>query len=333
MPPKIVKFGIIGYGFMGKTHTANLLRHPNALVTAIYSIPGTTEIPTSVKFYTDSWKSVIDDPEVEVIVIATPTPSHKEIACYAAEKKKHIFVEKPMARTVEDCTKIIEAAQKFGVKLWIGHVLRFWPSYKAAYTATHDKNTSIGNLKMIRTRRLSNFPGWSNWFGDEAQSGGCILDLSIHDIDFATWIMNQSVRGVYCEALRLPELKINAWGLSMTILTFENGSMAYCESSWAGSKSFPFSTECEIIGTEGIIRFDSRMPNPLNIFGDSVISNSPIEEDGYYAEIDAFIQCILNNSPPLVSGEMGRYAVGLCIAAIKSAEEKRIISVKEVLTP
>jgi predicted dehydrogenase len=326
----MLRFGIIGYGFMGKTHAQNIRRHPDAEITAIYTIPPAPSQEPNVTLYTEDWHQLIDDDRVDAVVIATPTPSHVEIAEYAASKGKHLFIEKPMGRTVAECTRIINAAKKTGVYLFIAHVLRFWPSYAAACHATRSSESSIGELKMIRARRLSGFPGWSQWFADEKLSGGCILDLSIHDIDYTVQLMNKKVKEVYCEARRLPELGIDNWGLSMTTLTFEDGTLGYCEASWAGAKTFPFTVDCEIIGTQGIIRFDSRTPNPVNFYGESARSDNPIDMDGYYNELNAFIQGIQHNTTPIVSGEIGRYAVAICEAAIESARTHKPIELSKM---
>jgi predicted dehydrogenase len=326
----MLRFGIIGYGFMGKTHAQNIRRHPDARITAIYTLPPAPPAEEGVSLYTEDWHHLIDDPNVDAVVIATPTPSHVEIAEYAAKKKKHLFIEKPMGRTVAECTRIMKAAKDAGVYLFIAHVLRFWPSYAAAVQASQSPATSIGNLKMIRARRLSGFPGWSQWFADEKLSGGCILDLSIHDIDFVVHIMKKKVKEVYCEARRLPELGIDNWGLSMTTIAFEDGTLAYCEASWAGAKTFPFTTDCEIIGSDGIIRFDSRAAPPINFYSDSARAENPLDVDGYYLELDAFIRGIQNKTPPAVSGEMGRYAVAICEAAIESAKTHHPIIIDEL---
>ena len=95
---------------------------------------------------------------------------------------------------------------------------------------------------------------------------------------------------------------------------------------------YGFATSFEIIGTNGIIQFNSQNAPPLLQHGQSEkIPSDPYTVDGYYLEMDAFIQCILKNQPPLISGEIGRKAVAMCIAAIKSATEGRKISLKEVL--
>jgi predicted dehydrogenase len=321
---KLLKFGVIGYGFMGKTHGSNIIRNPNAELKAIFTLPEDNIQLDGVKIITDDWKKVIDDPEVDAIVIATPTTTHKDIAVYAANAKKHIFLEKPMAREIDECTKIINAATENNVKLFVAHVVRFWPSYKAAYDAVQAPSTN-----MIKAQRMSTFP-WSDWFKDEKQSGGCILDLSIHDLDYSSWLMNKKIETIYCEGRRMPEINVDNWGVSMTTVIFEDKSIAHCEATWAASSKYGFGTTCEIIGTEGIIKFDSGSAIPIKTYGDSEMSpQDPFDKDGYYLELDSFIQSVLNDTPLEITGEDGRKAVAICLNAIKSATLNQSIKFEE----
>ena len=136
---------------------------------------------------------------------------------------------------------------------------------------------------------------------------------------------------VYCEARKLPELGIDNWGISMTTLHCTGGEIAHCEASWATTAAYGFGTTCEVIGTSGIIKFDSRSAIPIRNYGkESALVDDPMAEDGYYIELDAFIRSLLDDAPILVSGDDGKYAVALCIAALKSAHEHRPVKVSEV---
>ncbi len=328
---KKIRFGCIGYGFMGKTHVANIMANPRASIEAIFTKPDNEIDLDGVKIFKD-WRRLIEYEEVDAVIVATPTQTHKKITKYAANHGKHIFVEKPMARTILGAEEMIHAAQENGVKLFVGHVLRYFQAFSQAKMAITQDNNSIGEIKMVRGLRYSTLPNWSKWFFNEEKSGGCILDLSIHDIDYACWIIGKMPETVYCEARKLPEENINTWVMSMTNLEFENGEIAHLEASWLGNESFPWYTENEIIGTEGIIQFDSNSTIPLHQY--SKEKTTPLDlfdKDGYYYELDSFIQSIWDNKPAEVSGEQGLKAVSVCIAAIKSAEEGRPISMREVL--
>jgi predicted dehydrogenase len=326
-----IKVGLLGYGFIAKTHAPNIINNPKAQLHSIYSVPQDKEkIPAGVKFFED-WKTLIDDPEIQAVVIATPTFTHKEIALYAAKKGKHIFLEKPMARTVEDCQAIIDACDQAKVKLFLGHVLRFWPSYVQAMTMMKNK-PKFGDLKYSRLRRISGKPGWASWFFDQTLSGGVMLDLAIHDLDFSIHAFGELPEKVYCEAQKINMEGKSVYALAFITLSFPNGKIGYCEASWLGTAKFPFTTETEFIGTNGIIQFQGSDMLPIHAYtnSESIVAD-PMVQDGYFSEMDAFFDCIRNNTEPAVSGKVGKEAVAISIAAEISADRGEPVMMKEVL--
>ena len=326
-----IKVGLVGYGFIAKTHAPNILKNPKAQLHSIYSVPQDREkIPDGVKFF-DDWKSLMDQPEIDAIVIATPTFTHKEIAIYAAAKKKHIFLEKPMARSVEDCQAIIDACTESNVKLFIGHVLRFWPSYVQALNMMKNKH-QFGTLKYSRFRRISGKPGWASWFFDQALSGGVMLDLAIHDLDFTIYSFGELPEKVFCEAQKIEVEGKSVYGLAFITLSFPSGKIGFCEASWLGTNKFPFTTETELIGTNGIIQFNVGDMIPIHAYTNSDASvEDPMEQEGYYAEMDSFFDCIIHNTKPAVDGLAGKTAVALSIAAEISADRNEPVLLKELL--
>src|SRR5690606_8031401 len=116
----------------------------------------------------------------------------------AAAAGKHVFCEKPISISIEDAKAMVEACEKAGVTLMVGHVLRFFPEYDAARDAV--AGGRLGDPKVIRATRASAFPTWGsdNWFADESRSGGPIVDLIIHDIDWIRWTFGE-VQRVYAK--------------------------------------------------------------------------------------------------------------------------------------
>lgn len=326
-----LKIGLIGFGFMGKTHYENSKKNPLIDIKMISSRPeDDIAAPTGVTLH-DNWKAVIENKGIDAVIIATPTFTHKEIAVAAAKQKKHIFLEKPMALNVAQCNHIIKAAEENNVKLFIGHVLRFWPSYSTLKCQIEEDPSLIGDLKMVRLRRLSSFPNWSDWFIDKAKSGGVVLDLSIHDIDFACSLFGKLPKRVFCTTSDMVIKKTPVPAISCTTLDFDVGT-AYCEASWAGIGNFPFTADGEIIGDEGLIDVSGNNEAPIRYHGkNSSESIDPYDNDGYYSELDSFAQCILNEMDPAVKGTDGRNAVAVCNAAIKSSKENRPVQLSEVL--
>jgi len=310
----VKQFAILGFGNIGKTHLYNLIKHPNAEVKAIFSRSYKENIPNGINFY-DSYRELIKSEKINAVIIATPTHTHEEISCFCAKNGIDIFLEKPMALTLESCDKIINAAEKKNVKLFLGHVLRFWPSYVHVRNFINSPKSNLGEITTFNAKRLSSFP-WSIWFADEKKSGGVILDLSIHDLDYASWILGNAI-SIKCKAKKIKRFSKKVFGKSIISLTFQGGKKARCIASWAEKEDYPFTTYGNIIGMNGNIEFDGQ-----GIFeGYSVGIIDKLESiDGYYNELSHFIDCTINRYKELaIMGEDGKNAVALCLAAIESA--------------
>ena len=314
----ILKVGIIGFGFSGKIHTENLLKFPNVEVSAVFSkIEEKHHLLRGIPIYKD-YKKLLLENDVDAVIICTPTFTHSEVASFCAERGIDIFLEKPMANTLEDCDKILQSVEKNNVKLLIGHVLRFWPTYGSIQKSITNKTLKLGDIEFIQGQRFQTFP-WSKWFADQRKSGGVILDLSIHDIDYALWILGKPL-SVISSAKRIQKNGMSVFGESTVKINFRRNKTAECEASWAKPKNFQFYTYTKIQGTNNLIEFDgSRIHN--NDFWN--IKNEFSSEDGYYNELEHFLEvCQHQAESLLVSGNEGRNAVKVCLTAIKSAEQE-----------
>jgi predicted dehydrogenase len=310
-----LKIGIIGYGNIAEVHMSNLSKYPGVKIKSIFSRTNKeNRIPKGILFYTD-YKEMLEKEVLDAAFICTPTHTHEEIACNCAENGIHIFLEKPMSNSILGCDRIIDKVKENNVKLFIGHVLRFWPTYGSVKHFLSENR--LGDIKLIVSKRLATNP-WSPWFFDQSKSGGVILDLSIHDIDYVSWILNSKLISVECQAKKLSKYNTEVYGESKTKLKFENNTTADCEASWLKPADFRFYTYTKITGTENFIEFDG-----TQIFNNDIwrIKNEFISLDGYYNQIDQFFKFILNKGVG-ISGIVGREAVKICVAAIKSANNK-----------
>ena len=311
-----IKLGIIGYGYIVKTeHMPNLLKLPNVKITSVFSkIKERVRKPKRVPFYTD-YKNMVKNEELDAVIIATPTHTHKEIACFCAEQGLNIFLEKPMARTLEDCDSIIDSISENRIRLFVGHVLRFWPTYGSVKNYLDGSDQKIGEIQAITAKRLGTFP-WSKWFADQSKSGGITLDLSIHDIDYASWLMGKAT-SVSSKAITINKYNMDVFGESLTTLKFENNKVAECEGSWAKPSDFVFYTNTKIKGQEGTIELDGN-----RIFNEKLgINNIFSSYSGYYNELEHFFEVMSDiNKKFIVSEQEAKEAVKICLAENKSAE-------------
>jgi predicted dehydrogenase len=277
--------------------------------------------------------------QVDVIDLCTPTHLHYEMVLQAAAAGKQIICEKPLARTVEQAQEMLQACRSAGVRLLVAHVVRFFPEYALAKAAVDAGQ--IGKPGVIRLSRGSYRPKKpvGNWFLDEAKSGGILMDLMIHDFDYARWIAGE-VESVFARKVTASQPKASVdYGLA--ILRHASGALSHVAGAWA----YPpptFRTHLEIAGDAGLIEFDSDDSAPIrNLIsrpaGDSPdigLPSSPVSESPYTTQIKEFYQSLNTGAPARVAAEDGLAAVQIAEAAIRSAaasQPVRLAPLTEVL--
>jgi predicted dehydrogenase len=318
----MLQVGIVGAGLMGRLHAAGWAKTP-ACLAAVYA-----HYPDKVQQMAhdcgtkavDSLEALIDG--VDVVDICTPTHLHYEMVLQAAAAGKHIICEKPLARTVEQAEQMIAACQKAGVKLLVAHVVRFFPEYVQAKMIV--ERGEIGRLGVVRLRRVSSLPAWSedNWLMDEEKSGGMMLDLMVHDFDYARWIAGE-VKSVFARSARRQG---DQRDYALAILHHTNGALSHVEGGWAYPVGL-FRTALEVAGDGGLIEHPSGSSVPLEIRLSQTsaaqaasVPSSPLSEDPYETEIKHFYDVIVNDTEPRVTGDDGLAALRIALAAIESAQ-------------
>lgn len=196
----MIRVALCGFGGLGHVHADTLAGLPEARIVAVCdkaeerlaarevatNLPGQAarfDIRTA-RTYTD-FRTLLRKERPDAVVTALPTDLHAEYAVLALKAGCHVFGEKPMALTVAQCERMIRARDRHRRNLMIGQCLRFWPEYEALAAAvaagTH------GRLVALSMERIGGYSKWAaeNWFNDARRSGGAILDLHLHDVDWA----------------------------------------------------------------------------------------------------------------------------------------------------
>jgi predicted dehydrogenase len=124
---------------------------------------------------------MIADPSLDALDICLPTPAHPRVAIAALEAGKHVLCEKPLALSVEQCARVLDAARQSGRVFMVAHVLRFFPAY--ALLAEAVRTHRYGLARHVLFTRNSGIPGWAPWLAQPEQSGGAVLDMLVHDFD------------------------------------------------------------------------------------------------------------------------------------------------------
>ena len=319
----MLKVGIIGAGTMGGMHADCYSEIPDAEVVAIAD--SRLEVAQSVagKHSAQAFAhgdEVMDMEGVDIVDICLPTPFHKENVLKAAAAGKHVFCEKPIARNMEDGREIIAACKEAGVKFMVGHVLRYFHEFAAAKKLID--SGAIGKPAMVRTTRAAGHPqGWSNWYASMEMAGGVVLDMIIHDFDFLRWCFGE-VERIYAKGLAYSGIP----GVDYALVTikFRSGTIAHVEGSWAHPPGF--FVKLEVAGDGGLFDFDSRTASPLIVAkkvaegagGGVEVPQNPVNVSPYTMELAHFVQSVLEDREPEVTGEDALRALEIALGTLKS---------------
>lgn len=326
----MLRVAIIGTGTMGQLHAESFARIPGLKVIGTYCDNDDSAVCLAQKYGAKPFNTPEDlfhEDAVDIVVVCTPTPTHSEYAIRALEAGKHVFLEKPMARNWEDGQKIFELASKARAKFMVGHVVRFHPEYRQARELL--RRRVLGRIGVVRMARRARFPmGWGDWYADPAQSGGVILDMLIHDMDYLRWCFGRPKR-VYARGL-LHCLREHI-DYALVVMRFRNGVIAHLEGSWAYEGEFH--TTFEIAGDKGLISFHSLETAPLTVLpkqGSSgqqrvALPTPPLNESPYLLEVQHFVECIRKDRRPAIGAEEGLEALRMALAALESAETGEVV--------
>ena len=331
---------LIGCGMMGKVHARayGLLKENGFKVKYVSDLVETkakncSELLNGVAV--SPFEKILEDDDITLVDLCTPTYKHKEMVKAIAEHGKHVFCEKPIALTAQDADEMIRCCEVNGVKLAIGHVTRYFPEYVKGLQSV--KMGEIGKPVMARLYRGGVFPahGEGNWFNDMTLSGGVIVDLSIHDIDFSRQLFGE-VESVEAKSAKLSYQNCpDNFDHSMIVLRFKEGAIVHIEGSWAQPATVPvgFRTAFEIYGDAGMIQYDSEKASTFKLFRhqpNPYLSANITNVDPYALELKSFIDSLNQNQPVEVAGEEGLKTLKIALAANISAREGRTVLMKEL---
>jgi len=319
----LIKVGIVGAGTMGLFHANGYKGIPEAEAKGIFDVDQARAQKFAEQHDLRAYSSLdemLKDEEIGIVDICTPTPNHKEAFLRAIEAGKHVFCEKPMARTLEEAQEILEACVKGSKKYSVGHVLRFFQEYEKIRSLLDAGE--VGTPYLARACRCCHLPPEGPaWFADLDSSGGVILDLIIHDFDFLLWCFGE-VERVFAKGLY--EKKLPGKDYVLVTLAFKNGMVAHVEGSWVYPGGFYMTVE--IVGSDGLLRYDSREATPLRVLGGKQeeagegveVPESPVKDSPYAKELRSFVSSCINNTEPEVSVEHAFESLRIADAAYRS---------------
>ena len=334
----MLKYGLIGMGGLGKLHLSNLDKigkeRGDICLKAICGATkedlkksvglniGTVDVSKvnvdNCNFYGD-YKELFENEELDFVVAAIPTYLHKEIAVYALEHGVSILSEKPMALTLDGCDRMIEAANKSGMHLMIGHCMRFYSTYSKLKEIV--ESGIYGKVYRAEFTRYSQMPKWTwnNWILDPEMSGGCPLDLHVHDVDMMNYIFG-SPKSLFSTATNK---KVELESI-FTQYYYEDGMVVISGADWSLPDTYKFNAQC-------MVNFEKAAAvikdNELTIYtDDEVIKPELSGESEFISELNAFIDMVKTGEKSKVtSPESIRETVRIIKAEVESAKTRKII--------
>jgi myo-inositol 2-dehydrogenase/D-chiro-inositol 1-dehydrogenase len=333
-----LRVGVIGTGRIGRLHAQNLaFRVPGAqlvavsdvLIDAAERLAGELDVPVAYEDY----RRITDDPDIEAVIICSSTNTHASIIEESAAAGKHIFCEKPIALELPSIDRALAAVEKAGVKLQIGFNRRFDPNFRRAREIV--ASGKIGDPHMLRITSRDPQPPPLEYV---RVSGGIFLDMSIHDFDMARFMIDSEVDEIFAAAGVLVDPAIGEAGdydTAVTILRYENGVIGNIDNS--RKAVYGYDQRVEVFGSDGMVAVANPRSDTIQVSGAQDISTSlPLfffverYTESYVAEMNAFIECVLEDQAPPVSGLDGRVPVIMGYAAKKSCAENRPVKLAEI---
>lgn len=311
---------LCGFGFMGQTHAANILKHPELeLAAVVNAIPKEDIKPVSGNIATGAFdmsllkdipffsnlKEALEKCSCDAVLIATPTDFHVPMSLEAIAANKHVFVEKPLCFTKEESDKLLASLDGKNLIFQVGHCVRFIREY--AFIAELMESGKYGKLRHLTLCRKTGIPAWGAWSEqkpDISSAAGPLYDLNIHDVDFALSILGKPVK--------LAASKISGTDmLFQAEILFENGVSVNVDGGFFPRPETPFRASFVAIFDEAVLEFDTRTGLQLSQGG----ASSKLELDGidcYYGELAGFADAMAGRADVKCKAAEAAAAVDTC---------------------
>ncbi len=338
---KKIRVGIIGVGKMGRTHIDALRDVEDGVAAAVTDPARLPDAGPNLAReygldYEEGVESLVARKDLDAVIVTTPHALHAAHAILALRHGKHVLVEKPLELTLEKCDAILDAARRAGKKLMVAQSHRYWEG--DAVSKRLLKEGAIGNLIMCRDTLAT--PGYRRfnperaWFTDLSLYGpGGLIAWGVHNIDRLRWWFESEAETVFARSFSLRTDIPGDITSNMVTITFKNGGCAhlwYSEAlpppGWKG-----FACGAQLVGERGLMDVDpyhqvrvAREGGAWETVYDIAQVKDP-RQKAFSDEVRDFIRCIVDDTPPPVTGEDGRAAVEIALAAYRSSETKQAV--------
>lgn len=332
----MINLGIIGLGGITRNRHIPAIKQNGrfhfSAAADIFPDNGTAEAFGIDRYY-DDYKAMLADPSIDAVLISSPHDLHVEHCEAAFNAGKHVLLEKPIARDLHEAQAIMNAAEKAGTVLMIGHLQRFNP---VNYTIKQlIDNGELGHCLSARVDHYQNFnPPATSWWRDKTKSGGgSVIGSGVHRLDLLRWFLGEPV-SVYARSVDMPE-RLEAEACAHAIISFENGAIAEFSINWCVYQ-YIYAEALSLTGTNGTIctsaskvcaNQDALKMSKKDVDGGAMKDVIPYTCKTMY---DHFADCVENGEKPLTSGLEGYKTLQLIRAIYRSIETGKIISPADI---
>jgi UDP-N-acetylglucosamine 3-dehydrogenase len=333
-----LKVGVVGCGnIFNLAHKHALKAIEGIKVVACMDIDGKRAEEGAKAFKARAFTSLDEflDLDLDVVEVLTPTYTHAKIAIKALKAGKHVIVEKPIALTVEEGEKMIETAEKEGLKLLVGHVRRFDKRWVQMKDVIKKRNILPMHIRKSEVQYLP-FPK-EYWYWDEEKSGGVAVDLGVHVTDFLRWFFESEPVRVYAvgKAIREEARANGTFDHFVMTIEFEGGKTGIAEVSWAypyPARYGVFYHHVDVIGKNGRIRYTPLDTPVVGVAktGFEMPRFSPLLStfpEAFEAELKHFFNVIKGKEEPVVTARDALIALKIAERAKESARKGEVVEV------
>lgn len=324
-----VRLALVGCGGISHMHARGALAQPGAAKFVAVCDADTRRAEERGQMLSAparSWEDILADASIEAVDLCLPHALHKDMAIAALAADKHVLLEKPFAKSLDEADEMIDAADGVGRLLMIAQCQRYEPAYQAMFRLVRDG--AIGRLTLARADHHQNIRlPETHWLNDPAQAGGgVVIGSGIHRLDLLRWFCGEAKR-VYCVMRAVPG-RLDGQMESVATVSIEHagGILSECVFHWA-CWSEPWFEMFYLYGTSGQAHNINGVhvcrslehTAPPKVEPVDVRATSAGVNDGFEGEILHFCQCVRQGREPLTSARDNRKTLALVMACYESA--------------
>jgi predicted dehydrogenase len=313
----VTRVALFGCGWIQDFHARGVQAFPGAELVAVANHREETARAFADRYdvarVTTDWEALARDPEIDAGIVATPNAFHAPQSIELLRAGKHVLVEKPMATTVAECDRMIEAATEGGAFLMVAHCWRF----REEVVALRGRIAGGELGEVVKTRGYGVHAGWgpSGWFTDKALAGGGALpDMGVHAIDTARFLLGDPDPTRICATVGTRYGSYDVDDDAILLISWSNGTNSVVESGWWQPHKAGLEADTEVYGTAGYTRIFPTIEPP----DDYEHGSQPM----YTAQVAEFLGAIAEGRRPQPDGHHGRTVIEVVEAAYASAEHE-----------